>query len=155
MLSLGTLALLRRPSQLAILREDPARVEAAIEELLRWLSIVQSLPPRTTTRQVDLGGHTIPAGSLVLVSPLAANRDPGFVADPDVLDVTRPDGGHLAFGHGVHCCLGAPLARLEMRIAFPALLQRFPDLALADPHEQADFRSFSAVYGLRSLPVTW
>jgi cytochrome P450 len=155
MLGLGTLALLRHPDQLAMIREDPARIEPAVEELLRWLSIVQVLPPRTTTTDVEIAGHTIPAGSLVILSLPAANRDGAFIDDPDTFDIAREAAGHVAFGHGVHHCLGAPLARMEMRIAFPALLRRFPGLALADPGKQADFRVFSAVYGLRALPVTW
>jgi cytochrome P450 len=155
MLGLGTLALLRHPDQLAMIREDPARIEPAVEELMRWLSIVQVLPPRTTTTDVEIAGHTIPAGSLVMLSLPGANRDGAFIDDPDTFDITREAAGHVAFGHGVHHCLGAPLARMEMRTAFPALLRRFPGLALADPGEQADFRVFSAVYGLRALPVTW
>jgi cytochrome P450 len=155
MLGLGTLALLRHPDQLTMIREDPARIEPAIEELLRWLSIVHQLPPRTTLTDVEIAGHTIPANSVVIPSLPAANRDPAYMDDPNTLDITRGAAGHVAFGHGVHHCLGAPLARMEMRIAFPALLQRFPDLALADPDEQADYRTFSAVYGLHSLLLTW
>lgn len=153
MLGLGTLALLRHPDQLALIREDPALVEPALEELLRWLSIVHTPMPRVTTTEVRIAGHTIPAGSLVFPSLPAANRDPAVVENPEVLDVTRGSSRHVAFGHGVHHCLGAPLARMEMRIAFPALLRRFPGLALAD--DKADFRIFSAVYGLHSLRVTW
>jgi cytochrome P450 len=155
MLALGTLALLRHPDQLALIRDDPARIEPAMEELLRWLSIVQALPPRRTTTEVEIAGHAIPAGSLVICSLPAANRDGAFIDDPDTLDIARGAAGHVAFGHGVHHCLGAPLARMEMRIAFPALLRRLPGLALADPDAQADFRVFSFVYGLNSLPVTW
>jgi cytochrome P450 len=155
MLGLGTLALLRHPDQLALIRDDPAAVEPAIEELLRWLSIVHSLPPRTTTMEVEIAGHTIPAGSLVVPSLPTANRDDSFIDNPDTLDITRTAAGHMAFGHGIHHCLGAPLARMEMRIAFPALLRRFPTLALADPDEQADFRNFSVVFGLKTLRVTW
>ncbi|WP_067135034.1 cytochrome P450 [Microtetraspora malaysiensis] len=155
MLALGALALLRHPDQLAMIREDPALIEPAVEELLRWLSIVQSLPPRTTTTDVEIAGQAIPAGSLVILSLPAANRDPAFIDDPETLDIARGAAGHVAFGHGVHHCLGAPLARMEMRIAFPALLRRFPGLALADPHEQVDFRVFSIVYGLHALRVTW
>ncbi|MEV4020752.1 cytochrome P450 [Nonomuraea angiospora] len=154
MLGLGTLALLRHPDQLAMIRDDPARVEPAVEELLRWLSIVPSLV-RTTTTDVQIAGHTIPAGSIVAPSPLAANRDRALLDDPDTLDITRGAAGHVAFGHGVHHCLGAPLARMEMRIAFPALLRRFPALALAEPDAGPDFRVFSGVYGVRSLSVTW
>ncbi|MFI0420846.1 cytochrome P450 [Spongiactinospora sp. 9N601] len=155
MLGLGTLALLRHPDQMALIREDPALAEPAVEELLRWLSIVQALPPRTATADVEIAGHVIPAGSLVIVSLPAANRDPAFIGDPETLDISRGAVGHVAFGHGVHHCLGAPLARMEMRIAFPALLRRFPGLALADPDEEAIFRAFSIVYGLQSLRVTW
>ncbi|MFC5744724.1 cytochrome P450 [Actinomadura rugatobispora] len=155
MLGLGILALLRHPDQLAVIREDPARVEPAVEELLRWLSISQSPPPRTTTTEVEIAGQVIPAGTLVICSLPAANRDSALVGDPDRLDVTREVAGHVAFGHGVHHCLGAPLARMEMRIAFPALLQRFPGLALAEPYEQVDFRVLSVVFGLNSLQVTW
>ncbi|MFC7110135.1 cytochrome P450 [Nonomuraea rubra] len=155
MLGLGTLALLRHPDQLAMIREDPARIEPAVEELLRWLSISQSPPPRTTTAEVEVAGQVIPAGALVICSLPAANRDPAFAADPDRLDVTREPAGHVAFGHGVHHCLGAPLARMELRIAFSLLLRRFPGLALADPYERVDFRVFSVVFGLNALRVTW
>ncbi|MBE1592235.1 cytochrome P450 [Nonomuraea angiospora] len=155
MLGLGTLALLRHPDQMAMIREDPARIEPAVEELLRWLSISQSPPPRTTTTEVEIAGQVIPAGALVICSLPAANRDPAFIGDPDRLDVTREAAGHVAFGHGVHHCLGAPLARMEMRLAFPALLKRFPALALADQYEQVDYLAFSVVFGLNSLRVTW
>ncbi|MER5388440.1 cytochrome P450 [Saccharopolyspora sp. NPDC002686] len=155
MLGLGTLALLQNPDQLAMVRDDPERVGPAVEELLRWLSIVHSVAPRSTTTEVEIAGRVIPADSLVMLSIPVANRDGAFIDDPDELDITRGAGGHLAFGHGVHHCLGAPLARMEMHVAFPALLRRFPGLALANPGEQADFRVFNAVYGLRSLHVTW
>ncbi len=155
MLGLGTLALLRHPEQLALVRKNPAMVGPAIEELLRWLSIVHSGIPRTTTTEVEIAGHIIPAGELVVCALPAANRDPALTDDPDRLDITRGAPGHLAFGHGVHHCLGAPLARMEMRIAFPALLRRFPRLALAVPADEVDFRAFHMVYGLLALPVIW
>ncbi|NBE95669.1 cytochrome P450 [Nonomuraea sp. KC401] len=155
MLGLGTLALLRHPDQVAMIRDDPARIEPAVEELMRWLSIVNGLPPRTTMAEVEIAGQVIPAGSLVILSIPAANRDPALTGDPETLDITREAAGHVGFGHGVHHCLGAPLARMEMRIAFPALLRRFPGLALADPHERVDYRVFSIVYGLHALRVTW
>jgi cytochrome P450 len=155
MLGLGTLALLQNPDQLALVRDDPSRVEAAVEELLRWLSIVHTLPPRKTTAPVELAGRVIPEGSLIIPSIPAANRDGSFIEDPETLDVTRGALGHVAFGHGVHHCLGAPLARMEMRIAFPALLRRFPGLALADPAAEPAFRVYGVVFGLKSLPVTW
>jgi cytochrome P450 len=155
MLGLGTLALLRHPEQLALVRNDPAAVGPAVEELLRWLGIVHSGIPRTTTEDVEVGGVAIPADSLVILALAAANRDPRFLPDGDRLDVTRDAAGHVAFGHGLHHCLGAPLARMEMRTAFPALLRRFPDLALAVPYEEVSFRAFHFVYGLLALPVTW
>lgn len=155
MLGLGTLALLRHPEQLAMMRDDPASVEPAIEELLRWLSIVHSGMPRVTKTEVEIAGHTIPAGERLVLALPAANRDPGLIDDPDRLDITRGAPGHVAFGHGVHHCLGAPLARMEMRIGFPALLRRFPNLALAVPYDEVDFRAYQVIYGLDSLHVTW
>jgi cytochrome P450 len=155
MLGLGTLALLRHPDQLRLVRDHPEHVEAAVEELLRWLSIVTTSITRITTEPVEIGGQRIEAGELVLASLPAANRDPALIADPDVLDVTRGAIGHLAFGHGVHHCLGAPLARAELRIAFPALLRRFPELRLCDPDAGADLRVTSFIHGVASLPVAW
>ena len=155
MLGLGTLALLRHPDQLALVRDEPAAVGHAVEEMLRFLGIVHSGIPRTTTEDVEVGGVVIPADSLVVLALAGANRDPRFLTGADRLDVTRDAGGHLAFGHGVHHCLGAPLARMEMRIAFPALLRRFPGLAPAVPFEEVSFRAFHFIYGLQSLPVTW
>jgi len=155
MLGLGTLALLCHPEQLALVRDDPNLVPPAVEELLRWLGIVHSGIPRTTTVDVELAGRSIPAGSLLVLALATANRDPDLVRRPEHFDVTRDAAGHVAFGHGVHHCLGAPLARMEMRIAFPALLRRFPDLALAVPFDEVGFRAFHFVYGLHALPVTW
>jgi cytochrome P450 len=155
MLGLGTLALLRHPDQLAAVRDDPDAVGPAIEELLRWLSIVQTAIPRITTADVEVAGVAIPAGQLVFASLPAGNRDPDFIDAPDALDIRRGAPGHLAFGHGVHHCLGAPLARMEMRIAWPALLRRFPNLALAEDIENVAFREFHFIYGLRSLLVDW
>ena len=155
MLGLGTLALLRHPDQLAAVRDDPDAIGPAVEELLRWLSIVHTAIPRITTADVEVAGVPIPAGQLVFASLPSGNRDPDFIDSPDVLDIRRGAPGHLAFGHGVHHCLGAPLARMEMRIAFPALLRRFPKLALAEDFDDVQFRSFHFIYGLRSLAVTW
>ena len=155
MLGLGTLALLRHPDQLAAVRDDPDAVAPAVEELLRWLSIVHSAVPRITTTDVEIAGVQIPAGQLVFVSLPTGNRDPDFIDSPEALDIRRGAIGHLAFGHGVHHCLGAPLARMEMRIAFPALLRRFPTLALAEDFDEVQFRSFHFIYGLKSLQVTW
>jgi cytochrome P450 len=155
MLGLGTLALLRHPEQLALVRDDPDAVAPAVEELLRWLGIVHSGIPRTTRQDVEIAGVEIPADSLVVLALATANRDPRFVDGGNRLDVTRDAAGHVAFGHGVHHCLGAPLARMEMGIAFPALLRRFPGLALAVPYDEVGFRAFHFIYGLHALPVTW
>lgn len=155
MLGLGTLALLRHPDQLAAVRDDPSVVAPAVEELMRWLSIVHNAIPRYTTADVEVAGVKIPAGELVFVSLPSGNRDPDFIDSPDVLDIRRGAIGHLGFGHGVHHCLGAPLARMEMRIAFPALLRRFPTLDLAEDFDDVQFRSFHFIYGLKSLKVKW
>ncbi|WP_367137238.1 cytochrome P450 [Saccharothrix sp. HUAS TT1] len=153
MLGLGVLALLRHPEQLRLLRDEPERAAGAVEELLRWLTVVHTGVPRVTTTEVELGGQVIGAGELVVFSLPAANRDPALLPDPDVLDITRSASSHVAFGHGVHHCVGAPLARIEMRIAFPALLRRFPSLRLAVA--EPEFRVQQVVYGLASLPVAW
>ncbi len=155
MLAIGTLALLRHPEQAALLRDDPQVAAPAVEELMRYLSVVHSGVPRVATADTEVAGQAIGAGDVVVVSLPAADRDRALVEDPDRLDVGRAASHHVAFGHGVHHCLGAPLARMEMATAFPALLRRFPTLAPAMPFEDVEFRSASVVYGLRSLPVTW
>jgi cytochrome P450 len=152
MLSLGTLALLEHPEQLARVRDDPASVDVAVEELLRWLGVVHGGFPRAATQDTTIGGHPVATGELVVSSLAAANRDPAVVEHGDDLDITRPPAPHLAFGHGIHHCLGAPLARIEMRVAFPALLQRFPSLRLAG---EPDFRHRTLIYGLHRLPLAW
>lgn len=154
MLGLGTLLLLREPDQLAIMR-DPSRVDNAVEELLRYLSVLHTVVPRMALVDVTLDGHDIKAGELVLCSLPAANRDPSLGDDLDHVDLTRAVTTHVAFGHGIHHCLGAPLARMEMRIAYPALFDRFPTLRLAVPFDEVPFRAFSVVYGLSALPVEW
>jgi cytochrome P450 len=126
-----------------------------VEELLRWLSILQTGQTRFTTTDVEVSGVVIPARQPVYASMPAANRDPRFIDDPDSLDIRRGATGHLAFGHGIHHCLGAPLARMQMSIALPALLRRFPGLALAEPFDEVSFRTFHFIFGLGSLEVTW
>ncbi|WP_440072599.1 cytochrome P450 [Streptosporangium sp. OZ121] len=155
MLALGTFALLRNPEQLAALRADPGLTDGAVEELLRYLSVAKQFP-RVALEDVELGGRTIKAGATVILSYNTANRDPERFADPHALDLRRQDGGHLAFGHGIHQCLGQQLARVEMRVAFPALFDRFPTLRLAVPAEEVPLRPETAdIYGVKSLPVTW
>ncbi|HEX3648442.1 MAG TPA: cytochrome P450 [Pseudonocardiaceae bacterium] len=154
MLGLGTLVLLRDPDQLAALR-DPSRVDNSVEELLRYLSVVHTVTPRMALTDVTLDGVEIKAGEVVLCSLPAANRDPSLGDDLDRVDLSRAVTTHVAFGHGIHHCIGAPLARMEMRIAYPALFDRFPTLRLAIPFEEVQFRAFSVVYGLSALPVAW
>jgi cytochrome P450 len=155
MLALGTFALLENPAQLAALRADPTRADRAVEELLRYLSVAKTFM-RTALEDVELGGRTIEAGTTVVLSYNTANRDPERFADPHVLDLHRQHGGHLAFGHGIHQCLGQQLARVEMRVAFRALIDRFPTLRLAVPAQEVGLRPETAdIYGVKSLPVAW
>ncbi|NIH82122.1 cytochrome P450 [Amycolatopsis viridis] len=154
MLGLGAFALLEHPEQLAELRADPDLMPGAVEELLRYLSVADIFY-RYATEDVELGGELIPEGSTVVVSLLAANRDPRRFENPDVLDVHRTARGHLSFGHGVHQCLGQQLARIEMRAGFHGLLRRFPGLALAVPAGDVKLRTDMNIYGVHELPVTW
>ncbi|MEU6795549.1 cytochrome P450 [Nonomuraea wenchangensis] len=155
MLALGTFALLQNPGQLAALRDDPTLTDQAVEELLRYLSVAKQFF-RVALEDVELAGQTIEAGTMVVLSLNTANRDPERFPDPHTLDLRRRDGGHLAFSHGIHQCLGQQLARVEMRVAFPALLGRFPTLRLAVPAEEVALRPEVAdIYGVKSLPVTW
>jgi cytochrome P450 len=154
MLALGTLALLRHPDQLAVVRDEPEAVPGAVEELLRYLSVVHTALPRVVTSEVDVSGRSVEEGDLVVVSLPSANRDPELAESGDTLDVRRAPTNHVAFGHGIHHCLGAPLARAEMQIAFPALFRRFPGLALVETDRPA-YRQQTFIYGLAELPVTW
>ena len=154
MLALGTFALLEHPEQLAELRENPDLLPDAVEELMRYLSVADIFF-RYATEDIELGGETIPAGSTVVVSLLAANRDPRKFDHPDVLDVHRKVRGQVAFGHGVHQCLGQQLARIEMRAGFEGLLRRFPTLRLAVPASEVPLRTNMHIYGVHHLPVTW
>ncbi|MBP2479168.1 cytochrome P450 [Crossiella equi] len=154
MLALGTFALLEHPEQLAALRENPELMPGAVEEMLRYLS-VGDVFYRYASEDLELGGHTIPEGSTVVLMLLAANHDPHRFDAPEALDVHRNARGHLAFGHGVHQCLGQQLARIEMRAGFAGLLARFPTLALAVPPEEVPLRTSMRIYGVHALPVTW
>jgi cytochrome P450 len=149
----GVLALLTHPEQLAELRADPGLTPAAVEEFLRFDGPVNLATLRYTTEPVAISGTEIPAGEVVMVALTAADRDAERYPDPDVLDLHRDTGQHVAFGYGIHHCLGAPLARLEGEIAFRTLLDRFPDLALAAEPETLAWRSSTLIRGLTSLPV--
>jgi cytochrome P450 len=154
MLALGTFALLENPEQLAELRADPDLMPDAVEELMRYLSVADIFY-RYATEDLELGGETIPAGSTVVVSLLAANHDPRRFDNPDTLDIHRKARGHVSFGHGVHQCLGQQLARVEMRAGFAGLLRRFPTLRLAVPAGEVPLRTDMNIYGVHELPVTW
>jgi cytochrome P450 len=158
-ISLGTAVLLREPAHAALVRDGSrAEVERAVEEILRYLSVVQVAFPRFAKADHELFGCPVRKDDVIAVSLSGADRDPAWAGpDPEAFDPTRSPagGGHLAFGHGVHRCAGAELARLELRIIFPALLRRFPDLALAVPEEKLSWRGLSFVYGVEELPVSF
>ncbi len=149
----GTLALLTNPAQLRRLLADPALLPGATEELLRYVNPLNHATERFTLEPVEIGGVTIPAREWVLCVTSSANRDPDRFPGADTLDVGRDAGGHLAFGHGIHFCLGAPLARLEGEVAFGGLLSRFPSLSLAADPATLRWRQSSLIHGLETLPV--
>ena len=153
LISNGVLALLEHPGQLARLRAEPHRIGAAVEELLRFDGPLQSAVPMIAAAPTEIGGVPIPAGDVVVVSLLAANRDPARLPGAGALDLARPESPHLAFGHGIHHCLGAPLARVEGRIALGTLIARFPDLALAGPAGELVRAPGLLMNGLTALPV--
>jgi cytochrome P450 len=154
-IGLGTLLLLQHPDQFALIRDDPEMITSAVEEILRYLTIVDTGTPRIILKDMIIGDQLIQAGDVAMVSLPSANRDVDFMADPDLFDVTRQPQAHLTFGHGIHQCLGQQLARLEMSVALPALLQRFPTLSLAASVTELTFRGDGPVNGVRELPVTW
>jgi cytochrome P450 len=147
------LALLQHPDSLTALRERPELIDGALDELLRFDSPLGIATFRYSTEELTLGGTRIPAGVPVLIAPGAANRDPARFDHPDQLDLNRKAARHLAFGHGIHRCLGAPLARAEAEIALRALLTRFPAIRLAVPDTELEWRHTRLVRGLASLPV--
>jgi cytochrome P450 len=149
----GMLALLLNPGQLARLRDDPTLLSGAVEELLRYVNPVNNATLRFACEPVEIGGARIGRGEVVLVSLSGANRDPSRYAAPDRLDFGRDTSGHLAFGYGIHYCLGAPLARLEAEIAFGGLLARFGSMRLAVPAESLRWRPSTLIHGLEALPV--
>jgi cytochrome P450 len=155
-INLSLLILLDHPAELAKLRADPDLIPGAVEEFLRYVRLGNGLAPaRVTSEEVQIGDVTIPAGETVIPLFAAANRDPSVFSDPDRFDVTRAPANHLSFGVGVHHCLGAQLARMELQEAFRGLLGRVPGLRLAVPAEQLKFKHGMAVHSLCELPVTW
>ncbi|MEU4233817.1 cytochrome P450 [Nonomuraea sp. NPDC026600] len=155
LLANSLLTLHRHPGQLAMLREDPELIPDAIEEVLRYVRIVKAVLERVATRDVRLSGVTVPAGSTVLALHYSANRDDALIEDPDRFDITRAPSPHLTFGGGLHFCLGASLARLELRAAFEGLLRRLPGLRPAVDASEVEWKSGSITRGPVALPVTW
>jgi cytochrome P450 len=150
----GVRALLTHPEQRALLAADPSLITSAVEEFLRFDPPVAQTPMRFTAEDVTYSGVTIPAGQMVMFSLAAASRDPDWVGAPDDVDITRDASGGLYFGHGVHFCLGAQLARLEGRVAIGRLFSRRPDLALAVDPSELTYRESTLVRGLATMPVT-
>jgi cytochrome P450 len=155
MLGLSTLALLEHPGQLEALRADPELLPGAVEELLRYLSILQFGTIRVAQQDIEFAGRTIREGQTVVLHIPQANRDPGHYTDPDQLDVTRQRVRHVGFGHGVHQCLGQQLARVELTVGLTRLLARFPNLRLAVEQSEVPMRTDMAIYGVHRLPISW
>ncbi|MDG6110028.1 cytochrome P450 [Dactylosporangium aurantiacum] len=155
MIGMAVLTLLEHPGQLARLRTDGGLAGAAVEELLRYHTIVHFGVPRVAVEELTVAGQTIRPGEGVLALLAAANRDPAVFADPDAFDIGREARHHLAFGFGAHQCLGQQLARAELRIALLGLLRRLPDLRLAVPARELSYRTDMATYGVHALPVRW
>ena len=155
MIGLGTLILLAHPEQAAAVRDDPAVVPGAVEELLRYVSPVQFSPRRVALEDVALGDVVIRKGEGVFALNPAANRDPAVFPDPDSFDVHRDASHHVAFGFGIHQCLGQILARLELQVVLPVLLQRLPGLRVATRDGEIRFKHDMQIYGVHNLPVAW
>lgn len=153
-LSGGMLQLIRHPGALAAIRRDPGLIPTAVEEMLRWVSPIKSMS-RTTTRDVELGGETIPAGDELLLMYASANRDEAHFEAPFTFDIHREPNRHLAFGQGPHFCLGASLARLELKCMFEVVAERLHDLELAVDEDDLEWRPSSFISGLERLPITF
>jgi cytochrome P450 len=153
MLALGTLVLLQEPATYAALAADDQATDRAVEELLRYLSVVQVAFPRFARRHLELFGRSLAPGDVAACSLVGANRDPRLGEDMDRFVADRAPVSHLAFGHGVHRCVGAELARLELRLAYPALARRFPRMTLLKAQEELSFRTLSIVHAVDALPV--
>ncbi len=149
----GTLALLENPDQLLLLQNQLDLMDSAVEELLRYTNPVDQPSPRYTLEDVELSGYVIAKNSRVLVGLASANRDESVFKNADQLDITRQPNKHLAFGLGIHYCLGAPLARMEGKIGLQRLIERYPNIQLTLPSDQLQWRSTMAVRGLKALPV--
>jgi cytochrome P450 len=155
MIGLGTLILLHHPEQAAVVRDEPDLVPGAVEELLRYISPVQFSPRRVALEDVAVGDVVIRKGDGVFALNPAANRDPAVFVQPDQFDVRRDASHHVAFGYGIHQCLGQILARMELQVVFPLLLKRLPNLSVAANAGEIRFKDDMQIYGVHNLPVSW
>ena len=154
MISLGVLTFLENPDQLALLVAEPELLPKAVEELLRYLSVAHHVAFRQAADDLEISGVCIHAGDSVIAPVMAANHDPERFPDPATFDIRRDARGHLAFGYGVHQCMGQALARVELQAVFAALFARFPTMRLACSMDELRFKN-ALVYGVEELPVTW
>jgi cytochrome P450 len=158
MIGLGVLALLQHPDELAVIRdaEDPGVIANAVEELLRYLSIIQNGQRRVAAEDIDIAGETIHAGDGIIIDLAPANWDSTVFDEPDRLYLHRAGAGrNVAFGYGRHQCVGQQLARAELQIVFSTLFRRIPTLRLAIPFDEVPFKHDRLAYGVYELPVTW
>ncbi|MFE0464207.1 cytochrome P450 [Kitasatospora sp. NPDC058965] len=155
MIAMGVIALLRHPEQLAELKADFSLMPQAVEELLRYYSVSDSVTQRVAMEDLEIGGVLIKAGEGIIASTNAADHDPEVFEEPNTLNIHRKPNGHVAFGYGIHQCGGQSLARMELEVVYTSLFKRIPDLRLAVPAEELVFRTESLIYGVLELPVTW
>lgn len=151
----GMLALMQHPEQFEMLKDDRSLLKSAVEEMLRYDGPVDTTTTRFASVDIDVAGVTIPQGDIVLPSLLAANRDPNIFENPNQFDITRDPNPHIAFGHGIHFCLGAPLARMEGQIAINALLDRLPNLRLNADVDSLEWNPSLLIHGMTGLPVAF
>ncbi len=154
-MGMGILTLLEHPDQLKALIEEPSLLNSAVEEILRYVDVAHSGRRRTATEDIEIAGQVIRAGEGIIAHNPSANRDVRMFDDADRFDIRRDATGHVAFGYGVHQCLGQPLARAELQTVFGTLFRRIPTLRLAVPMSELTFKDDMFVYGVDSLPVAW
>jgi len=156
-IGVSIVALLEHPDQAALLRdaEDPKMIANAVEELMRYVSIIQTGQRRIAVEDIEVDGELIRAGEGIILDVAPANWDTRQFAEPDRLDLQRDDGPHVGFGYGRHQCVGQQLARMELQIVLPTLLRRIPTMRLAVPLADLPFKHDALAYGLYELPVTW
>ena len=154
-MGMGILAFLQHPEQLKALQDDPSLLNNAVEEVLRYVDVAHSGRRRTALEDIEIAGETIRAGEGIIAHNPSANRDVLMFSDADTFDIRRNTSGHVAFGFGVHQCLGQPMARAELQTVFGTLFRRIPDVRLAVPFSELKFKDDMFVYGVETLPVTW